>query len=77
VRLVGSRQEPLAEVLNALRTEVDRLQGTLIVEQCPLSMKAGLDVWGTLKDALPLMRQIKAKFDPARILNPGRYVGAI
>jgi glycolate oxidase FAD binding subunit len=40
-------------------------------------MKECLDVWGTLKDALPLMRQIKAKFDPARTLNPGRYVGAI
>ena len=76
-RLDPSRQQPLAEVLKALRSELDRLQGTLIVEQCPVSMKEGLDVWGTLKDTLPLMRQIKAKFDPARILNPGRYVGAI
>lgn len=77
VRLEASRQQGLAEVLKALRSELDCLQGTLIVQQCPVSMKEGLDVWGTLKDALPLMRQIKAKFDPARTLNPGRYVGAI
>jgi glycolate oxidase FAD binding subunit len=77
VRLEASRQQGLAALLKALRSELDCLQGTLIVEQCPVSMKEGLDVWGTLKDALPLMRQIKAKFDPARTLNPGRYVGAI
>jgi glycolate oxidase FAD binding subunit len=77
VRLDASGQQPLAEVLNTLQSELDRLEGTLVVQQCPVSMKEGLDVWGTLKDTLPLMRQIKAKFDPARILNPGRYVGAI
>ena len=77
VRLDAARQQPQAEVLKAVRGELDRLQGTLVVQQCPVSIKEGLDVWGTPKDALPLMRQIKAKFDPARILNPGRYVGAI
>jgi glycolate oxidase FAD binding subunit len=77
VRLDTARREPQTEVLNTLRGELERLQGTLIVQQCPVSMKEGLDVWGTPKDALPLMRQIKAKFDPERILNPGRYLGAI
>jgi glycolate oxidase FAD binding subunit len=77
VRLDAARRQPQAEVLKALRGELDLLQGTLVVQQSPVSMKEGLDVWGTVKDALPLMRQIKAKFDPARTLNPGRYVGAI
>jgi glycolate oxidase FAD binding subunit len=40
-------------------------------------MKDELDLWGAGKDALPLMRRIKEQFDPARILNPGRFVGAI
>jgi len=77
VRLDAAGVQPLTGALNALREEVDRLEGTLIVEQCPVSMKQELDVWGTLKDALPLMQQIKEKFDPARTLNPGRFVGAI
>jgi len=77
VRLEGSRQQQLAEVVKALRSELDRLEGTLVVQQCPTAMKEGLDVWGTRRDTLPLMGQIKAKFDPARILNPGRYMGGI
>ncbi len=65
------------KAVDGLRSEVDRLEGTLVVEQCPVPMKESLDVWGTLQDAVPLMQQIKAKFDPARTLNPGRFVGAI
>ncbi len=76
-RLDAARRQPQADVVKALRAEVARLQGTLIAQQCPASVKAGLDVWGTLKDGLPLMQQIKAKFDPAGIMNPGRFVGAI
>jgi len=67
----------LMKVVNGLRAGVDRLDGTLVVEQCPPAIKESLDVWGTLKDAVPLMQQIKAKFDPAGTLNPGRFVGAI
>ena len=68
---------PLTTVLEKLRAETDRLQGTLIVQRCPIGLKEGLDVWGTIEDALPLMQTIKAKFDPERTLNPGRFVGAI
>ena len=34
-------------------------------------------VWGCESNALPLMREIKRRFDPNRILNPGRFVGNI
>jgi len=67
----------LLKVVEGLRGEVDRLEGTLVVEQCPTPMKESLDVWGRLREALPLMQQIKETFDPARTLNPGRFVGAI
>jgi FAD/FMN-containing dehydrogenase len=30
-----------------------------------------------LPDSLPLMREIKRRFDPERILNPGRFLGQI
>ena len=77
VRLNAARARSAVEVLNGLRTEVDQLEGTMVVQQCPVAVKEALDVWGAVKDALPLMQQIKGKFDPARTLNPGRYVGAI
>ncbi len=77
VRLDGGSPQQQVAILKALRWELDRLEGTLIVQQCPVAIKEGLDVWGTPKDGLPLMQLIKQKFDPARILNPGRFVGAI
>jgi glycolate dehydrogenase FAD-binding subunit len=77
VRLDAASQQPLMTVLRALRSAVDRLEGTMTVLQCPTAMKNELDVWGTLKDALPLMQRIKQKFDPGQTLNPGRFVGGI
>ena len=77
VRLDAARPPSLAEALKNLRAEVDRLDGTLVVRLCPAPIKEALDVWGSVKDAVPLMEQIKGKFDPARTLNPGRFVGAI
>jgi len=35
------------------------------------------DAWGSPGDALPLMRAVKAQFDPKGTLNPGRFVGGI
>jgi glycolate oxidase FAD binding subunit len=77
VRLSAARVLSLVEVLNGVRADLERVDGTLVVQQCPAAIKEALDVWGALKDALPLMQQIKGKFDPARTLNPGRFVGAI
>lgn len=77
VRLDAASPRAYAEMVKALRGELDRLEGTLIVQRCPVSMKDELDLWGAGKDTLPLMCQIKEQFDPARILNPGRFVGGI
>lgn len=54
-----------------------QLGGSTVVEHCPLSVKRGIDVWGETTEAIEIMRRIKEKFDPARVLNPGRYVGGI
>ncbi len=77
VRLDAASLQACVATVKALRKEVEDLQGTLIVQQCPAALKDELDVWGATNEALPLMRQIKEKFDPARILNPGRFVGGI
>ena len=75
VRLDAAGQQPLMSVLHALRGEVDRLEGTLTVSQCPVAMKNELDVWGTVKDALPLMHRIKEKFDPGADSESGPFRG--
>ncbi|OUN00163.1 MAG: hypothetical protein BAA04_09415 [Firmicutes bacterium ZCTH02-B6] len=53
------------------------LGGNLVVERAPAALKRELPVWGDPPASLFLMRALKEKFDPHRILNPGRYVGGI
>ena len=40
-------------------------------------MKSEIDVWGAPGPAIATMRRLKEEFDPARMFNPGRYVGGI
>jgi glycolate oxidase FAD binding subunit len=51
--------------------------GSVVALQIPETMRGRLDMWGCDSNALPLMREIKRRFDPNRILNPGRFVGNI
>lgn len=63
-----------------LRERARALGGTAVVEHCPLAVKAGIDVWDSgpnLEQELAIMRRIKDKFDPAGILNPGRFMGGL
>ena len=64
-------------VLSGLRTELERMEGTLTVLRCSAALKRELDVWGPMNEALPLMKRIKERFDPVRVLSPGRFVGGI
>jgi glycolate oxidase FAD binding subunit len=66
---------PAAGQLPQLRRELEEGGGSLMVLKQPGDTK--LDCWGTLPDSLPLMREIKRRFDPDRILNPGRFLGQI
>jgi glycolate oxidase FAD binding subunit len=63
---------PLAE----LRAKIESGSGTLTV----LRQAAGaerMESWGDPGDSLPLMHEIKRRFDPNGTLNPGRFVGGI
>lgn len=51
--------------------------GNLVVERAPAEVKPSLPLWGEPPASLFLMRALKEKFDPHRILNPGRYVGGL
>jgi glycolate oxidase FAD binding subunit len=49
-----------------------------MVERAPTELKRGLDPWGPIEPgALGLIQRIKREFDPAGILNPGRFVGGV
>jgi len=63
------------EGLTKLRGEMEQAGGSLMVLKQPADSK--LDCWGTVPDSLPLMRQIKSRFDAEDILNPGRFLGRI
>jgi len=64
-------------VVERLRAKLVDLGGSVVALQVPNSLRGGIDVWDCNSDALPLMREIKRRFDPNRILNPGRFVGNI
>ena len=67
----------LATALTQLRQSVIAGQGNLIIETAPPELKQHIDVWGSVEGTLSLMKQIKTKFDPDGLLNPGRFVSSI
>ena len=67
----------LANALAQLRQTAMSQQGNLIIEVAPPELKQHIDVWGSVEGTLGLMKQIKAKFDPTGLLNPGRFVSSI
>ncbi len=60
-----------------LRARLRPSGGSVVALQVPDSLRGRLEVWDCQSNALPLMREIKRRFDPNRILNPGRFVGGI
>jgi glycolate oxidase FAD binding subunit len=77
IRLEAADDEALVIANSQLRAALAAFGGTFVILRCPAGMKGRLDVWGEPGDTLALMKRIKAQFDPAGILNPGRFVGGI
>lgn len=67
----------VAEAVEEAREILERRGGSVVVREAPLSFKKKVDAWGTAGDYLPLSRALKAKFDAAGTLNPGRFIGGI
>lgn len=63
-------------LLSELRIFSLRAQGHVTMLRGPAALKAGVDIWGPVR-GLDLMRRIKERFDPGRLLSPGRFVGGI
>jgi glycolate oxidase FAD binding subunit len=64
--------EAALPILARLRAALEPTGGTVFTIR-----GADPDPWGPPPDTLPLMRELKRRFDPHRILNPGRFLGGI
>ncbi|MGB6744343.1 MAG: FAD-binding oxidoreductase, partial [Terracidiphilus sp.] len=63
--------------IERMRQKLRVSSGSVVALQLPAEMRGQVDVWGCDSNALPLMREIKRRFDPDRILNPSRFAGNI
>ena len=70
-------KELASAMLTVWRGLAQKAGGSVIVPRCPSDWKAALNVWGPAPGDAWLMREVKAKFDPKRIFNPGRFVDGI
>jgi glycolate oxidase FAD binding subunit len=71
------QQREVLEWLHTVESFLGVLNGRSVIEVAPRSIKMKLNVWGAEAEDWKLMRGIKHKIDPKRILNPGRFVGGI
>jgi len=62
---------------DACTRAAERAAASLVFEALPAAAKSGRDVFGELGDELALMRELKQRFDPTAVLNPGRFAGGI
>jgi glycolate oxidase FAD binding subunit len=70
----SAEQRGVVQGVQRLRSFLKPFRGSVVVELAPLALKKMMDVWGhDSKDRL-LMQRIREKYDPAGILNPGRFV---
>jgi len=69
--------ESVLAFIEKLRARLSPLGGSVVVLQIPDELRNRMDVWGPTRGSLRLMREIKRRFDPGRVLNPGRFVGDI
>ena len=72
-----SGDDGVVEVIEDIREVARQHGGTAVVELCPPSIKAEIDVWGEEPGSMAIMSRIKEQFDPQRLLNRGRFMGRL
>jgi len=51
--------------------------GAIVFRAMPPRARSHIDTWGEPPPSFPLMRALKANFDPKGLCNPGRFVGGL
>lgn len=72
VRALGSEMD--ADDVDRLRKRAAARGGALVVLKADDDFKRRLDVWGDPGPGISIMRQVKERFDPQGLLNPGRFL---
>lgn len=72
-----AKGDTLKQEIAKVRSHCQNNGGFLTLLQAPNSLKDSMDVWGYTGNALKVMSDIKQKFDPQRLLSPGRFVGGL
>jgi glycolate oxidase FAD binding subunit len=70
-------RECAADLVQSLRTLAGAFQGSVVVLDCPPEWKKAVNVWGTPRQDVALMREVKNKLDPRNLFNPSRFVDGI
>jgi len=61
----------------AVATAVAGAEASFVCEASPTWAKAGREMYGEVGALVPLFEGLKARFDPKRVLNPGRFAGGL
>jgi len=69
--------DPVEKMLAGAQAAALSRVGFLRIEVAPEWVKRGRDVFGESPATLSLLRALKDQFDPERILNAGRFAGAL
>jgi glycolate oxidase FAD binding subunit len=72
-----SRNRTAIDRFSAIESTARELRGHAQIFSAPAALKSAINVWGASPPAFPLMREIKSRFDPDSLLNPGRFVGGL
>ena len=72
-----AQEDQVEAWIRGVRAILEERNGHVMVDFAPVSLRSKVSAWGERKEALDVMRGIKQKFDPANILNRGRFVGGI
>ncbi len=73
--LYAGWREPCDEALAAARAAAQAGGGGWRLESSPLDLRREHEAFGETPASLPLMKSLKAAYDPGAVLNPGRFLG--
>jgi glycolate oxidase FAD binding subunit len=71
---IGDAARTSAEALATLRTRLEALGGSLSLERAPSELVAEVGAYGAAGRSGALAASLRRRFDPGRVLSPGRFV---
>jgi glycolate oxidase FAD binding subunit len=66
--------DSVVDLVNRLRANAAAINGSVVIEKASLEVRRAIDSWGEVGSTAPLMKSIKAAFDPQSLLNPGKFI---